>query len=80
MRSSRPLSGQPGPHGPIVLAQAPARRTDAQFGPPLPDSPLPGRLLVALSRLHRAVDCLPTPPDPSVTGGDGARSGAASRP
>jgi hypothetical protein len=29
-------------------------RPEAGFGPPLPEAPLPGRLLVALSRLHRA--------------------------
>ncbi|WP_243930663.1 hypothetical protein [Methylobacterium sp. J-076] len=56
MRSNRPLPGQPGPHGPIVLAPPSPRRRDAHFGAPLPDSPLPGRLLVALSRLHRAED------------------------
>lgn len=55
-RSSRPLSGQTGPHGPIVLAQTAKARRDARFGVPLPDSPLSGRLLVALSRLYRAED------------------------
>jgi len=53
-RSRRPLPGQSGPLGPIVLAQSAKARRDARYGAPLPESPLPGRLLVALSRLHRA--------------------------
>ena len=67
-RSSRPLPGQTGPHGPIVLARNANRRRDARFGSPLPDSPLPGRLLVALSRLHRAET---TPPHANGSSQDG---------
>ena len=50
--SSRSKSNQSGPQGPIVLVRKPNRPEG--FGSPLTEAPLPGRLLVALSRLHRA--------------------------
>jgi len=35
-------------------ASVPARPRERIFGGPAPDGPLPGQLLVLLSRLHRA--------------------------
>lgn len=42
----------PAPRGPVVLNGA--MRRERVFGGPTPDGPLPGNLLVLLSRLHRA--------------------------
>jgi hypothetical protein len=42
------------PRGPIVLNGIPELRRERVFGGLTPDGPLPGRLLVLLSRLHRA--------------------------
>ncbi|MDP4024243.1 hypothetical protein Q8W71_16560 [Methylobacterium sp. NEAU 140] len=41
-------------HGPVVLNEVASRRPEHPFGGAMPDGPLPGRLLVLLSRLHRA--------------------------
>ncbi|MHB2208988.1 hypothetical protein [Methylobacterium sp. CM6257] len=45
-----------GPRGPVVVNDASVlpQPRDRIFGGPAPDGPLPGRLLVLLSRLHRA--------------------------
>ncbi|MGU3666569.1 hypothetical protein ACLBX9_20465 [Methylobacterium sp. A49B] len=49
-------SRRSGPRGPVVVNDAalPARPRERVFGGPTPDGPLPGRILVLLSRLHRA--------------------------
>ena len=49
-------SRRSGPRGPVVVkvASVPVRPRDRLFGGPAPDGPLPGHLLVLLSRLHRA--------------------------
>ena len=49
-------SRRSGPRGPVVVndAAAPVRPRDRIFGGPAPEGPLPGHLLVLLSRLHRA--------------------------
>lgn len=45
-----------GPKGPLVVKTIPVLPGPRErvFGGPAPDGPLPGRLLVLLSRLHRA--------------------------
>ena len=40
-------------NGPVVVNGVPVSR-ERVFGGPTPEGPLPGRLLVLLSRLHRA--------------------------
>ncbi len=47
-------------NGPVVVNATPVGR-ERVFGGPTPDGPLPGRLLVLLSRLHRTEA---VPPDP----------------
>ena len=49
-------SRRSGPRGPVVVngAAVPARPRERIFGGPAPDGPIPGPLLVLLSRLHRA--------------------------
>jgi hypothetical protein len=45
-----------GSRGPVVVndTSVPSRPRERIFGGPAPDGPLPGHLLVLLSRLHRA--------------------------
>ncbi|MCJ2134354.1 hypothetical protein MKK69_09850 [Methylobacterium sp. J-026] len=59
-------SRRSGPRGPVVVNEAsgPSRPRDRLFGAPTPDGPLPGHLLVLLSRLHRAEAA---PPEPRET-------------
>jgi hypothetical protein len=49
-------SRRSGPRGPVVVTgtAVQARPRERIFGGPAPDGPLPGHLLVLLSRLHRA--------------------------
>jgi hypothetical protein len=49
-------SKRSGPRGPVVVndGAVPPPPRERLFGEPAPDGPLPGRLLVLLSRLHRA--------------------------
>lgn len=49
-------SRRSGPRGPVVVndTSVPSRPRERIFGGPAPDGPLPGHLLVLLSRLHRA--------------------------
>ncbi|MWV26192.1 hypothetical protein FVE89_30320 [Methylobacterium sp. 2A] len=62
-------SRRSGPRGPVVVNEtsAPARPRERLFGGPTPDGPLPGHLLVLLSRLHRAENAPKTPRDPTRT-------------
>ncbi|MEE7447074.1 hypothetical protein MRF4_04165 [Methylobacterium radiotolerans] len=49
-------SRRSGPRGPVVVNDTSVhpRPRERIFGGPAPDGPLPGHLLVLLSRLHRA--------------------------
>ncbi len=49
-------SRRSGPRGPVVVNDTSVRSRPREriFGGPAPDGPLPGHLLVLLSRLHRA--------------------------
>jgi hypothetical protein len=49
-------SRRSGPRGPVVVNDTAAisRPRERVFGGPAPEGPLPGHLLVLLSRLHRA--------------------------
>ncbi len=49
-------SRRSGPRGPVVVNEASglSRPRERLFGGPTPEGPLPGHLLVLLSRLHRA--------------------------
>ncbi|MCJ2138883.1 hypothetical protein [Methylobacterium sp. E-066] len=49
-------SRRSGPRGPVVVNDGAVRPSPRErlFGGPAPDGPLPGRLLVLLSQLHRA--------------------------
>ncbi|MDQ0448926.1 hypothetical protein [Methylobacterium aerolatum] len=60
--SRRPFPDRSGPNGPIVLARNPRRPQLSEYGAPPAEAPLPGRLLVALSRLHRAETRTPKAP------------------
>ena len=60
-------SRRSGPKGPLVVRNIPVLPGPRErlFGGPAPDGPLPGRLLVLLSRLHRAEGA---PQDPAREG------------
>ncbi|WP_243920509.1 hypothetical protein [Methylobacterium sp. E-065] len=61
-------SRRSGRFGPVVVTEpsAPARPPrERLFGGPTPDGPLPGHLLVLLSRLHRAENAPKEPGDPA---------------
>jgi hypothetical protein len=49
-------SRRSGPRGPVVVTATSglSQPRERSFGGPAPDGPLPGHLLVLLSRLHRA--------------------------
>lgn len=62
-------SRRSGPRGPVVVNETAGlgRPRDRLFGGPTPDGPLPGHLLVLLSRLHRAENAPKEPRDPALS-------------